>query len=137
MDGQKDDDVILIAWKCFLLRPISILGGAFKQLKRIGLGLLCLVNLARETAVFSLAVQPHCRQYICRFFHLSDEIDTCSGFENWSNNIIGGPRVFEQPLSFCPAVVRLPIRHILTNFRLILAYIGLNGPRWLAISCID
>ena len=33
MDSQKDEDVILIEYKCFLLRPISTLGGAFKQVK--------------------------------------------------------------------------------------------------------
>ena len=29
MDGQKDNDVISTAYRCLLLRPISIVSGAF------------------------------------------------------------------------------------------------------------
>ena len=33
-DGQKDNDVISTAYRCLLLRPISIVSGAFGQTRR-------------------------------------------------------------------------------------------------------
>ena len=38
MDGQKDNDVISTAYRCLLLRPISIVSGAFGQTRRKGGG---------------------------------------------------------------------------------------------------
>ena len=34
MDGSKDNGVISIAWKCFLLWPISIVSGTFERTGR-------------------------------------------------------------------------------------------------------
>ena len=81
---------------------------------RTGLGSRGLVNLTRETAVCSLAVQTHSIQYLQVL--PSDEINACSGFENWSRNMIDGSCVIEHHLSFFTAFVRLPIRHVLTAF---------------------
>ena len=57
---------------------------------RTGLRSRGLVNLTGETAVCSLliAVQTHSIQYLQVL--PSDEINACSGFENWSRNMIDG-----------------------------------------------
>ena len=34
MDGPKDNDVISTAWRCLLVWPISIVGGAFEQTRQ-------------------------------------------------------------------------------------------------------
>ena len=69
---------------------------------------------SRECCMLATAVQTHSMQYLQVL--PSDEINACCGFENWSRNIIDGSCVIEHPLSFFTAVVRLPIRHILTAF---------------------
>ena len=38
MDSHKDNDVISTAYRCLLVRPISIVSGAFGQTRRKGGG---------------------------------------------------------------------------------------------------